>query len=142
MNQNIEIHRKNLARYSLEPAKDAERRAALVAMFDLFLVPQNTNAETVVLGYMEVTQDYPAWVVQDAVRRYLHGEVEGHGGRWIPQPGELAQVCREVAAWRYRLERRRRRDEAYEHEEPLTAQQLARRREKADWARSIFNGGG
>ena len=134
----------NLAKYSasgaLEPASKEEAQKALTVLFNAFPDPQG-DTKTKTAAFISVCQGEPAWAIVATVKKYLHGLVENHSGKYLPNAAEFGIELRKHTAWHHeqakhqkQIEETLKRSETVE----LTPDQIERRKKQVERADGVF----
>lgn len=120
-------------------------KVALAALLNTFPLGQTGGSQKdLVAAYLDTLQGEPAWAVTAAVRKFIHGKIEGHDGRFLPTSAQLGKAVRAETDWHRQQQaaQKAERKDFFEKTAPLTADQMASRREQVDAALSgaMFNG--
>lgn len=78
------------------PASGAEIAEHLHLLFSAMPMQAGADPKTALSGYLIALQGRPGWAIEEAVKRFLRGEVDGASKKYCPRPPELAEIVAEV----------------------------------------------
>ncbi len=80
----------------LKPAAGAEIAEQLHLLFSAMPMQAGSDPKTALTGYLIALQNRPLWAIEEAVKRFLRGEVAGASKKFCPRPPELAEIVADV----------------------------------------------
>lgn len=76
----------------LKPANGHEITEQLHLLFASLPLQAGSDPKTALSGYLIAMQGRPCWAIENAVRKFLRGEIAGASRKFCPRPPELAEA--------------------------------------------------